>query len=82
MGFLRVSTYTNAYKTKQEKFEGNTDGEGRLLGGLSFIFLCKLTCNVLGVYLIKDDQVVFAHLEKEWGDAVNPKQVEEALNRL
>jgi len=67
MGFLRFSTYTNAYKTKQQKFEGNTDGEGRLLGG---------------VYLIKNNEMVFAHLEKEWGDAVDSKLVEDALNRF
>jgi len=67
MGFLRVSTYINAYKTKQEKFEGNTEGEGRLLGG---------------VYLIRGDEMVFAHLEREWGDAVDPSKVEEALDRL
>jgi hypothetical protein len=67
MGFLRISTYTNLYKTKKEKVDGNTEGEGRLLGG---------------VYLINGKEMVFAHLEKEWGDAVDPKQVEEALDRL
>ncbi|KAI6189813.1 Selenoprotein U [Aphelenchoides bicaudatus] len=67
MGFMRLSTYTNMMKTKQEKFEGNTEGEGRLLGG---------------VYLIKGNEMVFSHLEREWGDAVDPKQVEEALNKL
>jgi hypothetical protein len=33
MGFLRYSTYVNLYKTKQAGIEGNTEGEGRLLGG-------------------------------------------------
>jgi thiol-disulfide isomerase/thioredoxin len=61
MGFLRFSTYINMVKTKQQKFEGNTAGEGRLLGG---------------VYLIKGNEMVFAHLEKDWGDAVDPKKVE------
>lgn len=56
-----------SFKTKQEKFEGNTDGEGRLLGG---------------VYLIKGQEMVFHHLEKDWGDAVDPKKVEEALDKL
>jgi hypothetical protein len=34
MGFLRVSTYVNYYKTKKVGVAGNTEGEGRLLGGL------------------------------------------------
>ncbi|KAF7632270.1 hypothetical protein Mgra_00008340 [Meloidogyne graminicola] len=33
MGFLRVSTYINGYKTKKAGFVGNMEGEGRLLGG-------------------------------------------------
>jgi aspartate aminotransferase-like enzyme len=32
--------------------------------------------------LIKGNEMVFSHLEREWGDAVDPKAVEEALNRL
>lgn len=47
--------------------KGNMEGEGRLLGG---------------VYLIKDGEMKFAHLEKEWGDAADTKQVEKALEEL
>ncbi|CAD5231675.1 unnamed protein product [Bursaphelenchus xylophilus] len=65
MGFLRVGTYVNVYKTRHVK--GNLEGEGRLLGG---------------VYLIKDGEMVFAHLEKEWGDAADPKEIEKAIDRL
>ncbi|ETN74155.1 hypothetical protein NECAME_13174 [Necator americanus] len=33
MGFLRVGSYVNIYKARQAGYHGNTDGEGRLLGG-------------------------------------------------
>lgn len=33
MGFLRFGTYSNVYKAKKAKVEGNMEGEGRLLGG-------------------------------------------------
>jgi len=66
MGVLRIGTYLNLFSTK--KTEGNLVGEGRLLGG---------------VYLLdKDQQMVFSHLEKEWGDKVDSKQLSEALDKL
>ncbi|KAI6228902.1 Selenoprotein U [Aphelenchoides fujianensis] len=67
LGFLRVSTYVNAYETKRAGVKGNTEGEGRLLGG---------------VYLVKDNELKFAHLEREWGDAADPKEVEKAIDSL
>ncbi|CAI4229683.1 unnamed protein product [Auanema sp. JU1783] len=67
MGFLRVGTYMNVYKSKKEGFEGNTAGEGRLLGG---------------VYLIANNEIVWHHLEKEWGDAANIEEVREAIRKF
>ncbi|CAJ0586830.1 unnamed protein product, partial [Mesorhabditis spiculigera] len=67
MGFLRVGTYRNVWATKQEGFEGNMRGEGRLLGG---------------VYLVDGDRLVWHHLEKEWGDAANIDEVQLMLPRL
>ncbi|CAD5224935.1 unnamed protein product [Bursaphelenchus okinawaensis] len=52
---------------KTRDVKGNVKGEGRLLGG---------------VYLIKDGEMVFAHLEKEWGDAADPKEIERAIEQL
>uniref|UniRef100_A0AC34R457 Peroxiredoxin-like 2 activated in M-CSF stimulated monocytes n=1 Tax=Panagrolaimus sp. JU765 TaxID=591449 RepID=A0AC34R457_9BILA len=46
---------------------GNYEGEGRLLGG---------------VYLINKDQMLFSHLEKDWGDAVDPNDVLEAIKKI
>ncbi|KJH51212.1 hypothetical protein DICVIV_02577 [Dictyocaulus viviparus] len=56
MGLLRINSYVNIYKAKKAGFNGNMDGEGRLLGG---------------VYLVANGKLLYAHLEKEWGDAVN-----------
>ncbi|CAJ0939668.1 unnamed protein product, partial [Mesorhabditis belari] len=67
MGFLRVNTYLNVWRSKQEGFHGNMDGEGRLLGG---------------VYLIDGDRLVWHHLEKEWGDAANIDEVRDAINKF
>uniref|UniRef100_A0A0K0D0A8 Peroxiredoxin-like 2A n=1 Tax=Angiostrongylus cantonensis TaxID=6313 RepID=A0A0K0D0A8_ANGCA len=36
MGFLRLGSYINIYKAMKAGFQGNTDGEGRLLGGEYF----------------------------------------------
>ena len=35
VGFLRIGTYSNVYKAKKAKIEGNMEGEGRLLGGMA-----------------------------------------------
>ncbi|KAI6222392.1 Selenoprotein U [Aphelenchoides fujianensis] len=67
MGFLRLSTYVNAYAAKKGGHKGNMVGEGRLLGG---------------VYLIDHDQLLFAHLERTWGDAVDVGEVKKAVDQL
>ncbi|KHJ98628.1 hypothetical protein OESDEN_01382 [Oesophagostomum dentatum] len=67
MGFLRVSSYWNIYKARRAGYHGNTEGEGRLLGG---------------VFLIANNDVVFAHLEKEWGDAANISEVRAAIEKF
>ncbi|KAF1764894.1 hypothetical protein GCK72_004845 [Caenorhabditis remanei] len=67
VGFLRIGTYSNVYKAKQAKIEGNMEGEGRLLGG---------------VYLIANNNIVYTHLEKEWGDAANIDEVREAVEKF
>ncbi|CAK5017517.1 unnamed protein product [Meloidogyne enterolobii] len=67
MGFLRINTYINTYKTKKAGFVGNLEGEGRLLGG---------------IYLINKDKMLFAHLEKEWGDEPETQQLLDALNDI
>jgi hypothetical protein len=51
MGFLRYSTYVNLYKTYQAGIEGNTEGEGRLLGGIIFIKKSKL--NDLFIFVVQ-----------------------------
>ncbi|CAI2327526.1 unnamed protein product [Caenorhabditis sp. 36 PRJEB53466] len=67
MGVLRVGTYSNAYKAKKAKVDGNLIGEGRLLGG---------------VYLIANNEIVYTHLEKEWGDAANIAEVRAAVEKF
>uniref|UniRef100_A0A8R1DFC8 Peroxiredoxin-like 2A n=1 Tax=Caenorhabditis japonica TaxID=281687 RepID=A0A8R1DFC8_CAEJA len=67
MGFLRFGTYSNTYKAKQAKVEGNLVGEGRLLGG---------------VYLIANNTIAYTHLEKEWGDAANIAEVKAAVEKF
>lgn len=52
---------------KSRHIPGNFEGEGRLLGG---------------VYLINKNELVFAHLEKDWGDAVDPNDVLEAIKKV
>lgn len=39
MGFFRLSTYINGYKTRNEGFTGDFVGEGRLLGGKIYYLL-------------------------------------------
>lgn len=36
----------------------------------------------LGVYLINRDEMLYNHPERSWGDAANPKEVREALEKL
>uniref|UniRef100_A0A1I7TGH4 Peroxiredoxin-like 2A n=1 Tax=Caenorhabditis tropicalis TaxID=1561998 RepID=A0A1I7TGH4_9PELO len=67
VGFLRFGTYQNVYKAKKAKIEGNMEGEGRLLGG---------------VYLIANNDIVFTHLEKEWGDAADINEVRAAIEKF
>lgn len=43
-GFLRISTYINGYNTYKNKVKGNSEGEGRLLGGkfkYNFFYRCN-----------------------------------------
>ncbi|EGT34998.1 hypothetical protein CAEBREN_23670 [Caenorhabditis brenneri] len=67
IGFLRFGTYANVYNAKKAKIEGNMEGEGRLLGG---------------VYLIANNDIVYTHLEKEWGDAANIDEVRAAIEKF
>uniref|UniRef100_A0A914I164 Peroxiredoxin-like 2A n=1 Tax=Globodera rostochiensis TaxID=31243 RepID=A0A914I164_GLORO len=67
MGFLRLSTYVNYYKTSKAGFDGNKEGEGRLLGG---------------VYLVNGDKMLFAHLEQEWGDEANMNKLLDAVAKI
>ncbi|KAI1718366.1 ahpC/TSA antioxidant enzyme domain-containing protein [Ditylenchus destructor] len=67
MGFLRMSTYLNYYNTSKNGFKGNTEGEGRLLGG---------------VYLINKNEMVFAHLEEEWGSKVDINALLQSLEKI
>uniref|UniRef100_A0A915MS72 Peroxiredoxin-like 2A n=1 Tax=Meloidogyne javanica TaxID=6303 RepID=A0A915MS72_MELJA len=60
MGFLRLSTYINTYKTKKAGFVGNLDG----------------------IYLINKDKMLFAHLEKEWGDEPETQQLLDAISAI
>ncbi|CAB3404676.1 unnamed protein product [Caenorhabditis bovis] len=67
MGFLRFGTYANVYRAKKAKIDGNLEGEGRLLGG---------------VYLIANNEIVYTHLEKEWGDAADIDEVSAAVHKF
>ncbi|KAL3084892.1 hypothetical protein niasHT_038665 [Heterodera trifolii] len=67
MGFLRLSTYVNFYKAWKAGFAGNSEGEGRLLGG---------------VYLVNGDKMLFAHLEKQWGDEVKMDKLVDAVSKI
>ncbi|EYB84544.1 hypothetical protein Y032_0314g2224 [Ancylostoma ceylanicum] len=67
MGFLRVGSYVNIYNARKAGYHGNTDGEGRLLGG---------------VFLIANNELVYAHLEQEWGDAANLSEVRRAIEKF
>ncbi|PAV84443.1 hypothetical protein WR25_09279 [Diploscapter pachys] len=66
LGFLRVGTYMNVYKAKKEGASGNMEGEGRLLGGLFFV---------------ANDNIPYAYLEKEWGDAADIDEVRQAIEK-
>ena len=79
MGFLRLSTYVNLYKTKQAGVIGNMEGEGRLLGGFTFWLFNK---QIEGVYLVNKGQMLYAHLEQEWGDEANLDGLLAALQKI
>ncbi|KAI6190999.1 Selenoprotein U [Aphelenchoides bicaudatus] len=67
IGFLRVSTYLNGYKSHKAGYRGNMIGEGRLLGG---------------VYLIDHDQFLYNHPERHWGDTANPNEILHAIQTM
>jgi len=37
---------------------------------------------IVGIYLINKDKMLFAHLEKEWGDEPETQQLLDALNYI
>jgi hypothetical protein len=36
----------------------------------------------LGVYLVKDDKMLFAHLEQEWGDEANLDELLATIQKI
>jgi len=67
MGALRLSSYWEAYEANKAGFKGDMKGEGRLLGG---------------VYLIKGNEMLYSHLEKQWGDRANLDELRAALKNV
>jgi len=69
LGFLRLDTWVNIYKSKQLGTPGNLVGDGTLLGG---------------VYVIGagDQGVLFEHREGTFGDHANSTQVMEAVLKI
>jgi len=69
LGFLRLDTWINIYKSKQAGTPGNLKGDGTLLGGVF----------VLGA---GDQGILYEHKEGTFGDNVNTTEVMEAVNRI
>jgi hypothetical protein len=69
MGFLRLDTWMNVYRSKQAGTAGNLDGDGTLLGAVY----------VLGP---GDQGVVFEHREGTFGDNVNTTDVMQAVKQF
>jgi len=69
MGFLRVDTWLNVYRSKQAGTQGNLDGDGTLLGAVY----------VLGP---GDQGVVYEHREGTFGDDVNTNEVLQAVQQF
>eukprot|EP00455_Lapot_gusevi_P027892 TRINITY_DN2963_c0_g3_i1.p1 TRINITY_DN2963_c0_g3~~TRINITY_DN2963_c0_g3_i1.p1 ORF type:complete len:224 (+),score=28.47 TRINITY_DN2963_c0_g3_i1:84-755(+) len=68
-GFLSPSVWKNVMRAKQNKVAGNTEGEGRYLGGLL----------VLGP---NDQGIIFEHKEKTWGDHAYLEDVMNACRKI
>lgn len=68
-GMFRASVWRNIKRSKAAGLEGNTKGEGRLLGG---------------VYVLGPGErgVVYEHRESEWGDHADPEAVVAAAEAL
>jgi len=69
MGFLRIDTWLNVYRSKQAGTPGNLDGDGTLLGAVY----------VLGP---RDQGVLFEHREGTFGDNVNTTDVMAAVKKI
>jgi len=68
-GFLKPSVWKNVNRAKQKGFEGNMEGEGRLLGGVL----------VVGP---NDMGILFEHREEVWGDHADVSEVVAAVKRI
>jgi len=68
-GFLSPKVWGNLNRAKGKGFEGNMEGEGRLLGGLL----------VVGP---GDQGVIFEYKEEVWGDHADLKDVLEACKMM
>jgi len=69
LGFLRVDTWINIYKSKQLGTPGNLKGDGTLLGGVY----------VLGP---GDQGVLYEHREGTFGDHADTTQIMEAVAKI
>jgi len=69
LGFMRVDTYMNIYRSKQAGTEGNLKGDGTILGAVY----------VLGP---GDQGVIFEHREGTFGDNVNATEVLEVVKQM
>lgn len=67
-GFIRPSVWMSFYRGYKNGFEGNTAGEGRLLGGVF----------VVGP---GEEGILFQHRESEFGDHANTTEILEAVKR-
>jgi len=61
-GFFKPSVWANLNRAKKKGFEGNMQGEGRLLGGVL----------VVGP---KDTGILYEHREEVWGDHADLEEV-------
>lgn len=69
LGFLRLETWLNIYKSKQKGTPGNLKGDGTLLGGVF----------VLGP---GEQGVLFEHREGTFGDHANTTHILEAVAKI
>lgn len=69
LGFLRLQSWVNIYKSRQKGTPGNLKGDGTLLGGVY----------VLGP---GDEGVLFEHREGTFGDHASTSKVLEAVAKI